>query len=1500
MKPGLRHALLAAGLWPLLMAGQTVDRTKYPDYSSTLNPDPSLMRTHSVKGLKAVETRPDHVNNGESKYFPPILLQQGGSCGSASRICYMFSHELNSYRDLDGKDANNYYPSHFVWLLTNGNSGKDAFVQFVGVPSAATYGGQAYSKLFGYQEETQNDFGWMTGYDKWYSAMFNRMLKPSHFSASLGTDEGREAVKNWLWNHNGDTDFHSGGVVGIGVASGGVWKDIPKTTMNDAIGVSGKSYVSKWGTSVDHALTIVGYDDRIEFDLNGNGVYGEESADEKGAWIIANSWGDDWENEGFIYCPYAYAGASFNSSGTFSKNWWTPEVYKVRKNYRPLRTIKINMDYSRRSELYLMAGVSKNLDATEPEYTQAFEHFKYAGDGNYGNTEPAPEVPMLGRWADGKLHDEPMEFGYDLTDLSSNLDQNEPLKYFFIIETKKTAVGDGHIYNASILDYAQDNEGLEIPFFTGSESVKVENGGNRTVLSVVVPGRGVKAPQNAGIADGVLSWCAPQKSGYTLTAYKVYHGTELLATLPATTLQYTLPEDAEGSYGVRAVYGERESEQASATVSTLTSFANTAFDFTGSGFSIPDVFTSKYTQATIEFWIRPHSLADWNQSAGPGWGSFMMHANANGTFTAGWNTTSGDRLNVSGALSTSAFKHVALVVDGNKMVCYVNGMAKGTINSSNYSGLGGFGALVFNGGSDASTNQNAVYDEIRIWKKALTAKEISTNYRRQFADGLLPNDLIAYYKGDLITVDGEEKMRDHSAGQHHASFIGDNHAIETSNVPGAYYDYSTPKVEIEQPTGTVYAGQPVTLTATGSTSIQKVQWTIADAGMENVTATSPVVTFNHAGDQTVKIVATNIKGVEATAETTIHVEEAEAPKADFTVSKAQVAVGERITLIPSVLNDCYSYSWTTEGGSVEKASQPYVTLSYGVSGSYPVTLTVTDAQGHKATTTQTINVAAVAPKAAFDVNPAVVMKGEEVRLTNQSLYGTDQCIWTLVSQQNAMQGEGNSLLFKPTEPGIYNVTLTAKNAAGKGEATQDNALIVCNADSKTGLSFSPSATAQVKLSKFPLSSGQQNFSIDWWMRPGSLSSPCLGIGDNRGTFQIVTYANGQMRLYISGKDAHSVEGFVKPNEWHHYAVTFYMGYVCFYRDGEVISRGSTTQTSLPSYNKFSLGSDDAPMTGIVDEFRVWTTCFSENNLSQLHSYITAPMTASQVSSAVSSKGLQVYYQFDQNSGDVVDATKNSNTGVRSGFGPDGDAWSDSRGVFALNFNSSTTDVSSKYLTNYQAPFENTGNAFSSAVANRFMELSGWTLKNVNSTKYNTGAHVDIQKESYLTLTTGWDGFESSLDNHMVYQTVTLPAGAYVFTANFGNYEGEASGNYLVVAGGDELPETANLNTEALAYKAMDSKSTSSQNKVFFALTEPTTVSLGIVANMAGQQCMSIRSFALTTLPLTQIKGLVDGIDNLDTPQSLNANIEHIYDLSGRRIQLPGKGVYIIGGKKVIR
>ena len=275
MKSFLTVTFIGA-LLPTLLNAQSVDRKKYPDYSDKRHPDFSLMHPMRSNVRGVVSKRPDHVNNAETMYFPPVFNQDGGSCGSASRIGYMFTYEMDAFRRRSAQLSQNQYPTHFVWLLTNGNSGKDDFVQHVGVPSADVYGGRTYSKLFGNQEEFQDDFGWMTGYDKWYNAMFNRMLKPSNFPQNTGTEEGREALKNWLWNHNGDTYFPSGGLAGIGVAAGTMsCTTIASTPTNDALGVTGKSCVAKWGTGVDHALTIVGYDDRVEFDLNDNGVYGE-------------------------------------------------------------------------------------------------------------------------------------------------------------------------------------------------------------------------------------------------------------------------------------------------------------------------------------------------------------------------------------------------------------------------------------------------------------------------------------------------------------------------------------------------------------------------------------------------------------------------------------------------------------------------------------------------------------------------------------------------------------------------------------------------------------------------------------------------------------------------------------------------------------------------------------------------------------------------------------------------------------------------------------------------------------------------------------------------------------------------------------------------------------------------------------------------------------------------------------------------------------------------
>ena len=65
--------LFLAGLFlPGWLASQTVDRSKYPDYSDKLKPDASLLAP-TAKGTRVATTRPDHVNNAETIYFPPVF-----------------------------------------------------------------------------------------------------------------------------------------------------------------------------------------------------------------------------------------------------------------------------------------------------------------------------------------------------------------------------------------------------------------------------------------------------------------------------------------------------------------------------------------------------------------------------------------------------------------------------------------------------------------------------------------------------------------------------------------------------------------------------------------------------------------------------------------------------------------------------------------------------------------------------------------------------------------------------------------------------------------------------------------------------------------------------------------------------------------------------------------------------------------------------------------------------------------------------------------------------------------------------------------------------------------------------------------------------------------------------------------------------------------------------------------------------------------------------------
>ena len=1500
----LKSILALAVALPMGLSAQVdVNRAKYPDYSDKTNPDWSLMPQQGMQKAQRADgvtrsQRPAYVNNAEQKFFPTIFNQDGGSCGSASRICYMFTYELNAYRNLDGKKNENTYPSHFVWLLTNGNSGKDEFVTSIGVPSSTTYGGRTYSTLFGNQDCANNDFGWMQGYDKWFEAMHNRMLAPSNFPVSVGTEEGREAVKNWLWNHNGDTSFQAGGICGIGVASadGNYDARIPNTSANSAAGVVNKKYVKAWGPQVDHALTIVGYDDRIEFDLDGNGVAGEKSKDEVGAWIIANSWDTWWGNSGFIYCPYAYGGASFNTNGTFAQNWWEPEIYKVRKDYRPLRTIKLEMDYSRRSEIKLSAGISSDINATAPERSIDFEHFKYAGDGNYGNTNPAPEVPMLGRWADGRLHTEPMEFGYDLTDLTSGYDRSMPLKYFFIVETRSWGKGSGKIHNASIIDYEFNRDGQETPFDIGN-GVEIKSAGNKTIISVVVYGEDYYAPQNLSLNQRRLTWTQPMRSSHSIAKYRIYRNNEQIAEISGTSQAYTLPSSVElsGTFSISAVYEDgAESQKASAQAPVAEDSENKTINLRNSGFRIPNVFNQKYEEFTMEFYIKPNSLKDWNQSAGPGWGKFMMHANANGAFTVGWDTNN-RTFTDAGTLKVGTWTHVAIVVKGRTMVVYINGVRKKSFSatSSTYSGVGGWGNLVFSANGEGNA-QDASYDEIRIWNRVRTANEIKGSMNAQFSGSMLPYGLIAYYKGDVFSENGSTMLREYINGNH-ATLLNYNYSVEQSS-KSLGKTSATLSANINAVTGEVRAGIPVKLSATYSDAATRIVWNIPDAGINNVAVASPTVIFTSAGEKSVSITAEDANGntVSETMQLTVK-EEADAD-ARFKASKSPVILGEKVSFIVENPQFGYLYEWSIPGAEEETAQGLRVNAIYNEPGTHIVTLKVTSISGTKSATSKIyIDVLDSAPQAAFEISPAIIMKGETTYLTDMSKYNPSSWEWTVESPGKRFIINGQHSRLTPKNSGVYKVTLNVSNSLGSNSITRERALIVCNADSRNGLNFSGRDNAKVTANIYNAPASASAMTIEWWMRPEELVDNCLALGDSNSTLLLTTKENGTMTLAVNGyTTGESLSGFVIAKEWHHYAAVLTGGYVYFYRDGAYYSsRYVSYNAAVNSLSRFAIGSDNARMNGQIDELRVWTKAIKDD---ELLAVCNAPLE-----NPSSQEGLLLYYDFNQSGGNVIDRSGNGCDGVRSGFGPDGDAWGLSKGVFCLSVGGSvfSDDITADYLTNYRAAFDyNSGKLVNTNVSNRFYELKDWTIENaVTSGNITTGAHVDAEKGYSMTFTTIWDGF-GTLSNHKVYQTITLPAGSYTFTAKYSDWEGQCGNSYIIVDDSRSIPGIASIE-DAIAYTRMSDKSIKTSNSVKFHLEEETMVSLGLIVNMSDKICMTIESFKLESDNTEYLEA--DGGYTAIEPVIEATEREYddaIYDLQGRKVLHPQRGhIYIKNGKK---
>jgi len=324
---------------------------------------------------------PDSADNSTLKYFPPIRSQSPlGSCAQFSTMYYTFTHMTALVRDWDAKNGGDDYRFSPKWTYNMVNGGSNGGSTMTSGLSMAQKHGCATWAEFPYDS---NYRAWCLDSTVWRSAI-TRRADERGYVYNVDTAAGLDDLKQMLVN---------GYIVNYATyVNSWQWKTIgddPATSEDDAF--AGK-YCCYWvsGTGEGHGMTVVGYNDHVWVDINGDG---DVDSGEKGALRICNSWGTNWREGGFSWVAYDALKAASAVDGGPSANrgecFWGRKVYWVtaRASYAPKMVARFTVNHLKRNQLRVHLGISDTGTTTPatnwyPQYALSFAGGAYAFDGS--------------------------------------------------------------------------------------------------------------------------------------------------------------------------------------------------------------------------------------------------------------------------------------------------------------------------------------------------------------------------------------------------------------------------------------------------------------------------------------------------------------------------------------------------------------------------------------------------------------------------------------------------------------------------------------------------------------------------------------------------------------------------------------------------------------------------------------------------------------------------------------------------------------------------------------------------------------------------------------------------------------------------------------------------------------------------------------------------------------------------------------------------------------
>jgi hypothetical protein len=378
-----------------------------PTAKITSIPDFVLPEKYKDRTVYRLPTAVNHeTDTASSKYMPPLNWAIGvNACGCASAVSFDYDYAVQSYLKLVTTNptlssTKPYFPYNYTFHFlnpTNRSTGGDAWM-FVESFDILKETGCPTSTDFGSFNDDQR-YHWMSGYDKYYKAM--KLRVDQYFKIDLGPASADTLVKQIVYDY-ADGSL-SGGLLTFQVNS----SSMPTTT------ISGRRTISSLGSGGGHALTICGYDDAFQ----------------GGNWLVQTSWGN-----GDYWCPYRLLRSTTVWYNNPANNKYAM-FCRIKKNYTPKYTFKVNLTHSMRNQICIMTGVANSTTATAPTRQK-----DYAGAFNYAGG-PAP---LAGLGLSSTL-----EIGLDLTDLAADVDNGQGTFFLKIISKG----GTGQVNSLALMDY---------------------------------------------------------------------------------------------------------------------------------------------------------------------------------------------------------------------------------------------------------------------------------------------------------------------------------------------------------------------------------------------------------------------------------------------------------------------------------------------------------------------------------------------------------------------------------------------------------------------------------------------------------------------------------------------------------------------------------------------------------------------------------------------------------------------------------------------------------------------------------------------------------------------------------------------------------------------------------------------------------------------------------------------------------------------------------------